>query len=322
MSFRIRSTDMGFFCSLDTRLETVMTSDSRYESVLAFVQSKSQDESELRKILFPPPPEKILAAIDGIIVKKDGVFFCTESGEREQLHGAVVEKIMGEIDAGAPATTLIKFLNRLYANPSRSSRERLYEWLKHRNLPITSEGKILCYKSVGADFYSIHAGKEVPLVGTVRSDGRIYNGVGETITIARRAVDDNPNNTCSYGLHVGSWDYVSDFGGAGSVRLLVEVDPADIVSVPTDCNAQKVRCCSYKVLEVIDGVNIQPDSLGGDRSGYRMDLVDSDDDSEEWYEDDEDEEIDDVDQSYDAGFEAGREAALAEIRERLGNLVV
>lgn len=319
--FRIRTTDMGYFISLGTTVVTVLVSDSRYQGVADFVASKSQDVTKLRQVLFPPPPEKILAAIDGIIVKEDGVFFKTSDGTLEQLHGAVVNKIMGEIEAGAPATTLIRFLNRLYANPSRSSRERLYEWLKHRNLPITEEGKILCYKAVGSDYHSIASGKEVPTQGTVRSDGRIYNGVGETISIARRAVDDNPNNTCSYGLHVGSWEYVSHFGGCDSIKLLVEVDPADIVSVPTDYNAQKVRCCSYKVLEEITANDIQPDSLGGDRSGYDMSRVDCDSEPDDWSMEDDDD-IDDVDQSYDAGYEEGRRQALQEILDRVTALSV
>lgn len=318
MSFRIRSTDMGYFISVGTSVVTVVASDARYGAVENFIKEGSSDETALKRILFPPPPEKFLAAIDGIVVKKDGVYFKTEAGVLEQLHGAVVDKIMGEVEAGANATTLIRFLNRLYANPSRRSRERLYEWLKHKNLPITEEGKILCYKAVRADFYSISAGKEIPIQGKVDESGHIYNGVGETIEIARRDVDDDPNNTCSYGLHVGSWEYVRSFG---NTYLLVEVDPADIVSVPTDCNAQKVRCCKYEVLSTFLGdANIQPDSLGGDRSGYREELIEDDGDSDEWFEEEEEEDFEDVDQAFDAGYEAGRQAALLAMRESLAKV--
>jgi hypothetical protein len=34
--------------------------------------------------------------------------------------------------------------------------------------------------------------------------------------------------------------------------LEVHVNPRDVVSVPTDSNWQKVRCCRYKVVDVID----------------------------------------------------------------------
>jgi hypothetical protein len=31
--------------------------------------------------------------------------------------------------------------------------------------------------------------------------------------------------------------------------LVVEIDPADVVSIPTDCNYQKLRTCKYKVVQ-------------------------------------------------------------------------
>lgn len=62
----------------------------------------------------------------------------------------------------------------------------------------------------------------------------------------RSLVDDNPNNTCSSGLHVASFKYAEDFGSGRLV--LCEVDPRDVVSVPVDYNSQKMRTCKYKVI--------------------------------------------------------------------------
>ena len=67
----------------------------------------------------------------------------------------------------------------------------------------------------------------------------------------RRCVDDNKDNHCSFGLHVGSFDYADSWAGADGRLLLVEFDPADAVSVPTDCDFQKLRVSKYKVISDI-----------------------------------------------------------------------
>lgn len=53
---------------------------------------------------------------------------------------------------------------------------------------------------------------------------------------------------CSAGLHVGTWDYAVTFLGHDTPVLAVLVSPRDVVSVPTDCDAQKMRVCRYQVL--------------------------------------------------------------------------
>jgi len=40
--------------------------------------------------------------------------------------------------------------------------------------------------------------------------------------------------------------------------MMVEIDPADVVSVPQDCNHQKLRTCRYVVVEELDMNNPQP----------------------------------------------------------------
>jgi hypothetical protein len=57
---------------------------------------------------------------------------------------------------------------------------------------------------------------------------------------------------CAPGLHIGTYNYAhGTYGGAGSIVLAVLVDPADVVSVPTDHNNQKCRCCAFKVLSTV-----------------------------------------------------------------------
>ena len=67
------------------------------------------------------------------------------------------------------------------------------------------------------------------------------------IEIARSYVNHDPSQGCSTGLHVGTYAYAK--GYARSALLEVHVNPRDVVSVPTDCDAQKVRVTAAKVVK-------------------------------------------------------------------------
>jgi predicted RNA-binding Zn-ribbon protein involved in translation (DUF1610 family) len=151
----------------------------------------------------------------------------------EVIGGPVVDKIIEFMDEGLPTAPLAKFLMRLMNNPSYNSRQQLYSFLDALKMPITCEGTFLACKGVNMDYTDCHT-------------GTINNRPGATIPLMQRSeVDDNPNNHCSHGYHCGSWDYAKSFGAR---VVLVEVDPADVVSVPSDHNAQKCRVTWYKVL--------------------------------------------------------------------------
>ena len=66
----------------------------------------------------------------------------------------------------------------------------------------------------------------------------------------RRKVSDDCNQGCGQGLHVGTYDYACSWAGSGGKVVLVRFDPADIVSVPSDCQHQKMRVSNYTVLSV------------------------------------------------------------------------
>jgi acyl carrier protein len=96
----------------------------------------------------------------------------------------------------------------------------------------------------------------VVLQGEVDSTGRLLNKVGATIEVERSSVDDDFRQGCSHGLHAGSLSYAK---GWGQRVVLVEIDPADVVSVPEDCNCQKLRCCKYTIVGEYSGP--MPDTL-------------------------------------------------------------
>ncbi|NDG54042.1 MAG: hypothetical protein EBY39_13640, partial [Flavobacteriia bacterium] len=138
------------------------------------------------------------------------------------------------------------------ANPSANSVNELYSFMSYKSLANTPEGKVLGYKGVQSDYWSSTGNADtIVLQGETNERHQILNKVGATIEVARRCVDDNKDNHCSFGLHVGSFDYADSWAGENGRLLLVEFDPADAVSVPTDCDFQKLRVSKYKVISDI-----------------------------------------------------------------------
>ena len=220
--------------------------------------------------------------VEGEIEVNDEVVYY--KGHR--LHGVVVDKLLEMLRAGMKdSAPLTNFITRLQANPSANSVNELYSFLSYKALPTTPEGKVLGYKGVKDDFYSSTGNADTIVVqGTVNESHQIFNGVGETVEVARRCVDDNKDNHCSYGLHIGSYDYANGWAGSEGRLLVVEFDPEDAVSVPTDCDFQKLRVSKYRVVEDITSARKEYD-----KPVYEANkpIYDSDDDSD--WGDDEDE---------------------------------
>lgn len=159
----------------------------------------------------------------------------------EEINNVVVDRILKFMTAGMPVDPLILFLERLLANPSRRSVEELYKFLEHEKLPITERGTFLAYKGVNDNYTDCHT-------------GTFDNHPGNTHEMARRLVDDNAARDCSYGFHVGSLEYATNFGPR---TVIVDVDPADVVSVPYS-DANKLRTCKYTVVADFEGALDEP----------------------------------------------------------------
>lgn len=144
---------------------------------------------------------------------------------------------------------LVRFLDKLMDNVSFKAIEGLYRFMKHNCIEINEDGSIQAWKGVRSDLYSQSAGKIQDSPTCPVKDGRIYNGnFGTEIRVDRSEVDDDPDQTCSHGLHVGNRGYATGF----STKLLrVKVEPQDVVAVPKDYNGAKMRCCAYTPLEAM-----------------------------------------------------------------------
>lgn len=167
------------------------------------------------------------------------------------VNSALTDQIMRFVHDGVEDwEPLVAFYEKLSTNPNAHSREQLYGWLNSAGeFTITDDGDFIAYKGVnrrGDEFVSVHSGS------AIRNDepvnGYVVNMPGDVITMPRGDVQFNPSVGCSTGLHAGTWEYASDFG---QVVLSVRINPRDVVSVPTDCNEQKLRTCRYKVIDVV-----------------------------------------------------------------------
>lgn len=166
------------------------------------------------------------------------------------LHGVVSGALLKLLSEGASdGSPIVLMLEKLLQNPDSKAVLGLYDFVTTRGLTIDKSGDIICHKGVREDYYSVMGNTESPITsGVVDNEGHILNSVGATIRMDRAFVESDRNIGCAKGLHLGSWSYSSSWGAK---TLLCKFNPKDAVSVPFDCNCQKLRVCEYEVLEEV-----------------------------------------------------------------------
>jgi hypothetical protein len=192
---------------------------------------KTNDMEALLNIMSPALMiQKLYAKYENIEVKDGNVFVYGEP-----ITSVVATRILTFLAEGIDCVPIFKFITRLQNNPSKRAVDELYTFLEHKNLPVTSTGTFVAYKALRNDYTDKHT-------------GRFNNSVGNVLEMPRNRVDDNKEVGCSYGFHAGTLEYASGFASGNDKMVLVEIDPADVVSIPTDCEFQKLRTCKYKVI--------------------------------------------------------------------------
>lgn len=162
------------------------------------------------------------------------------------MHTVDSQRVMAFLKQNLPFQPIANYIEKKAKNPSKRAIEEMYDFLENQNCPLTESGNFIAYRGVNDDYWSKTGNTEtVVLQGEVDKEGRIKNSIGATIEVERSSVDDSPENDCGAGLHIGSLEYAK--GWANRV-ILVEVDPADVVSVPKNCGCAKMRCCKYKIV--------------------------------------------------------------------------
>lgn len=131
---------------------------------------------------------------------------------------------------------LVNFFENLMLNPSNRAVNELYGFLTHNDIEITEDGHFIAWKRVKSDYKDMYTGK-------------MDNSPGKVVEMPRNMVNENSNQTCSHGLHVAAKSYIPHYGGGKGAIISCKVHPRDVVSIPTDYNQSKMRCCRYEVLK-------------------------------------------------------------------------
>ena len=227
---------------------TIAADHINFKKVIAKLENGDDDADEFMNLI---DIVKGLGAqrVEPAVVSrgKQDVTFDATSGTLKYrgfpLNGYIATKALELHRTGAskPLQKFLAFLENLYQNPRNSIAERLYRFLEVGNMPMTDDGYFLAYKKVRGDWKDIHS-------------GTMDNSVGKTLEMPRVLVNDKDTETCSTGLHFCSYAYLDQFKSNNSTTdriVVLKINPADVVSIPTDYNDTKGRTCKYEVLSEI-----------------------------------------------------------------------
>lgn len=220
---------------IDNQPHTVTSTHIGYEKIKQAIRDNDWDAV---KDVIDPKKQILEYGAGNVAIQGSKVFW-----KEREMHGVLTNRLIEMYQDGFPIEPLIAFMENLMSNPSKRAVEELYGFLEKGNLPLTPDGYFLAYKKVRADFRDCHT-------------GTMDNSVGQIVEMERNAVDDDQNRTCSAGLHFCSKEYLSHFGSSDSRTVILKINPADVVSIPTDYNNAKGRACRY---EVIGELGVHPD---------------------------------------------------------------
>lgn len=214
---------------IGSKSHTINKTHLAYNKVLDAI--KANDWDTVDSVI---DPKKVVVDFGGGNVSIEGTkLFWKE----KELNSSLAIRMVKMYQEGFSIEPMVNFMENLMSNPSHRAVNELYGFLEKNNLPITPEGHFLAYKKIKNDYTDCHTGK-------------MDNSVGKVVEMARNEVNDDKDQTCSAGLHFCSKDYLKHFGGERIV--IVKINPADVVSIPTDYNDSKGRACRYEVIDEID----------------------------------------------------------------------
>lgn len=201
---------------------------------------KAQDWDTVKDII---EPKKVVLnyGAGNVSIQGETLFW-----KGKQLHSTMALRMITMLQEGFPVEPMVNFMENLYKNPSKRSVDELYGFLEKNQLPITPDGHFLAYKKVRANYFDCHS-------------GTMDNSVGKVVEMERNEVDDDKNRTCSSGLHFCGLSYLSHFGGERI--MIVKINPADVVSIPTDYNDAKGRACKYEVIGELNAEEAPEDAF-------------------------------------------------------------
>lgn len=221
--------------------QTITKDDPRHQTVAEFIKAKKFAECE--KFLDIKIQVNSFASgttgSDFVVSLENGnVFYSYKGGAKTILNNALVDRIIEMAREGFDVGPMVRFMSNLLGNPIASAVNEAYLFLEACKLPITEDGCFIAYKIVQEDYMDIYS-------------RTMSNKIGAVLEMPRFEVDSNRNNTCSRGLHFCSKEYLNAYGSSSrdtDRAMLVKINPADIVSIPSDYNNAKGRAWRYEVV--------------------------------------------------------------------------
>lgn len=231
-------TDRGVTVFYKSKPVSIDVGEPEYADVLRLLRTPTFNTDEDLGVYLQTKLDRLAAALEarnvkGINIRDGAVFF-----DGNQVHGLLAERMVKMLDDGFDLDPMKRFLSNLMQNPSYRAVNGLYDFLEAAAMPITPDGCFLAYKAVRADWRDIYS-------------GRFDNSIGNVVEIPRQQVDEDPDRTCSSGLHVCSFGYLPNFAHANGHVVIVKINPADVVAVPRDYNNTKMRVSKYEVIEEV-----------------------------------------------------------------------
>lgn len=243
--------------TIDGKLYTVAKSAANFMRLKAALDA-GDVEAARRNLTVGKSLASWLVGCEGFTVSSDGKLL----HRGREVDAAVAKRANDMAAAGEDPRRLLRFCERLEKNPSWRSVQQLYKFLGHCGIPIEEDGTFLAYKGVTAALKDKHTRK-------------FDNSPGQRHQMPRNLVSDDPDVDCHFGFHVGALAYAESFGE----RVVVcRVDPEHVVSVPKDCECQKMRVCEYVVVGHHNGELMPSTSVGRDEMPGGGDDGDDDDD--------------------------------------------
>ena len=218
------------FCNEDSRVVT--KGYPKFKSIRAKLIASDFSEEALKEAY------ELLSLPTFIDKFSEGnITVCHEDGKvfygTFEIKNSLVTHMFDIMSRGEDVLPMVRFLDMLMDNPKEDIVEELYGFMEHNQIGISDDGFILAYKGVKQDYTDCWT-------------GTISNKVGQKPCMPRSQVVYDPKQACGAGLHSGSLAYAKGWSRGHVMKL--KINPRDVVSVPYDCNMQKMRTCGYEVI--------------------------------------------------------------------------
>jgi hypothetical protein len=240
ISYILNSTGVSIVCLKTLKSLSVSSSHLCYEDILEELKKGVSADFETLSELSSIKNRIEGATFGNVVVTADAVYY-----KNKNVGNHLTRRILTMLKEGYDITPWALFMDNLMKNPSKTAQDELYLFLESGSLPITPDGHFLAFKNVNADLTSIH-------------DGKTQHVIGQMLSMPREDVNPNRDETCSYGLHFASQGYLPSYNSVeGCKTLILKVNPADVVAIPSDYKNQKGRAFQYLPIGIVseDSVN-------------------------------------------------------------------